>query len=103
MEGTSLHSGLEMRLNALAMRIAKLRLDIGQTKGPAKIVAVGEIEGLEQRYKMLEDQLHKLDSEGPGFRQDVKAEIEKWADDLTGTLENFVMRLDSQNLRAQHQ
>jgi archaellum component FlaC len=101
MEEMGLHSGLEIRLKALAMRIARLKQDIGQAKGLAKIVDGGEIERLEQRYKTLEDQLHKLDREGSGFRQDMKAEIEKRVDDLTGTLENFVMRLDSQNLLDQ--
>ncbi len=95
MEETGLHPGLEMRLTALATRIAKLRQKMSQAKGLEKIEEFGEIEELEQRYKVLEDHLRKLNREGPGFRQDMKAEIEKVADDLTGTVEDFVTWVDS--------
>jgi archaellum component FlaC len=63
-----------------------------QAKG---IEEFDEIEGLERRYKVLEDQLRKLNGEGPGFRQDVKAEIEQVADDLTGMVKEFVTLVDS--------
>jgi predicted nucleic acid-binding Zn-ribbon protein len=95
MEETGLHSGLEMRLTALATRIAALRQKMSHAKAPEKIEEFGEIEGLERRYKVLEDQLRKLNGEGPGFRQDMKAEIEKVADDLTSTVEEFVTWVDS--------
>ena len=101
MEKTGLHRGLEMRLAALATRIAKLKQDIGPAKGIEKIVDAGTIEQLEQRYKVLADQLRLLNREGSGFRQNVNAEIDKMIDDLTGTLESFVMRIDAQNLLDQ--
>ncbi len=44
---------------------------------------------------MLADQLRKLNGEGPGFRPGIKAEIEKVADDLTGTVADFVTWVDS--------
>ena len=95
MEATGLHPVLEMRLAALATRIAELRLMMSQAKGLEKIEEFGEIEELEQRYKVLEERLRKLNLEGPGFRQDMKAEIEKVADDLTGTIQDFVTWVDS--------
>ena len=95
MAETGLHSALEMRLAALATRIAKLRQTMRQAKGGEKIEEFDEIEGLERRYKMLEDQLRQLNGEGPSFREDMKAEIEKVADDLTGVVEEFVTWVDS--------
>ena len=95
MTETGLHSALELRLAALARLIAKLRQTMRQAKGIEKIEEFDEIEGLERRYNVLEDQLRKLNGEGLGFRQDVKAEIEKVADDLTGMVEEFVTWVDS--------
>ena len=94
MEETGLHRGLEMRLTALASRIAELRQKMNRAKRLEKIEEFGEIEELEQRYKALEDQLSKLNREGPGFRQDMKAEAEKVADDLTGTVADFMTWVD---------
>ena len=56
---------------------------------------------LEQRYKVLADQLRLLNREGSGFRQNANAEIDKMIDDLTGTVESFFMRIDAQNLLDQ--
>jgi predicted nucleic acid-binding Zn-ribbon protein len=95
MDEAGLHRGLEMKLTALATRIAKLRQKMSQAKGIEKIEEFGEIEELEQRYKVLDERLRKLNSERPGFRQDMKAEIEKVADDLTGTVADFVTWVDS--------
>lgn len=97
MEQHGLHRGLELRLEALAARIAALRLKMGAAQGAEKIEDFGEIEELEHRHKRLAEQLSALNREGPGFRQDVKAELEKIADDLSGTVEDFVMRVDSDN------
>jgi hypothetical protein len=88
-EESGLHSGLEIRLRSLELRIARLKQDMGKAIGLAKFEGDGEIESLDKRHKLLEDQLRELDREGPGFRQDVKAEIDKMADDLTGSLVNF--------------
>jgi archaellum component FlaC len=95
MEKHGLHRGLELRLKALARRIAALRRATTKTKGAQKIEEFGEIEELERRYEALDKRLHALNREGPGFRQDVKAELEKLADDLSGTLEDFTMWVDS--------
>ncbi len=95
MKEKGLHPGLEMRLTALAARIAQLRQKMSQAKGVEKIEEFGEIEELERRHQMLEDRLRKLNREGPGFRQDVKAEIEKVTDDLTGTVQDFMTWIDS--------
>jgi hypothetical protein len=34
-------------------------------------------------------------SDGSGFRSDVKAEVEKITDDLSGTVEDFLMWIDA--------
>ena len=95
MEKTGLHPGLEMRLNTLAARIATLKEKMSQAKGLERIDALGEIVELERRYKRLEDRLGALNREGPGSRQDMKAELEKVSDDLMGALEDLMMWTDS--------
>ena len=77
MENTGLHPGLE------------------------KMEEFGEIEDLEGRYKLLADRLRALNGEGPGFRPDMKAELEKVADDLSGTVDDFVSWVDSGYRRDQ--
>ncbi len=95
MEETGLHPALEMKLTALATRIASLRQKMSHAKVLEKIEELGEIGELERRHKVLADQLPGLNREGAGFRQDMKAELEKVADDLTGTVEDFVSWIDS--------
>lgn len=90
-----LHRGLEHRLEALAQRIAKLRQRMSAAKGTERLEELGEIEELDRRFDALAKRLQALNREGPGFRQDVKAELEKLADDLSGTVEDFVMWVDS--------
>jgi predicted nuclease with TOPRIM domain len=90
-----LHPGLEARLAALAERIAALRRRMSLAKGTEKLAEIGEVEQLERRYHALAENLRALDREGPGFRQNVKAELEKVADDLSATVEDFTMWIDS--------
>lgn len=95
MEQHGLHRGLEQRLRALEARIAALRQAMSRAKGEEKIEEFGEIAELEQRHRRLADRLRALDGEGPGFRQDAKAELEKLADDLSGVVEDFTLWVDS--------
>jgi predicted nucleic acid-binding Zn-ribbon protein len=95
MEKHGLHRGLELRLAALARRITALRHEMTRAKGAQKIEEFGEIEELQRRYDTLGKRLQALNREGPGFRQDVKAELEKLADDLSGTVEDFMLWADS--------
>ena len=90
----NLHPGLEMRLAALAERIGNLRQGATQESGLDRINDLGEIEQLERRHKLLSDELQALNAEGPGHWQNVKAEIEKRIDDVAGTVEEFIIRLD---------
>jgi predicted nucleic acid-binding Zn-ribbon protein len=90
-----LHRGLELRLEALAARIAALRQKMSRAKGAEKIEAFGEVDELDRRYAGLAERLRALDSEGPGLRQNAAAEVEKLADDLSGALEDFTMWVDS--------
>jgi hypothetical protein len=50
---------------------------------------------LERRHKELEGRLRGLNREGRGFQQDMKAEIEKVTDDLTGTAQDFMTWIDT--------
>ena len=95
MGSAGLHPGLETQLAALAARIAALKEKRRTATGSERLEELGEIEELERRQKALADGLRSLDGEGPGFRQDVKAELERMAHDLTASLEDFVMRTDS--------
>lgn len=95
MEERDSHRALELRLEALAERIATLRQSMARAKGAEKIEESGEIAERERRYRNLAERLQTLNREGPGFRQDVKAELEKVADDLSGTVEDFMMWIDS--------
>ena len=95
MEKPESHAGLEARLTALAGRIAHLRQVMRSATGLEKIKELGDIEELERRYRTLQDRLHDLNRDGPGFRPAVKAEIEKVADDLSATVEDFVMWIDA--------
>jgi predicted nucleic acid-binding Zn-ribbon protein len=97
MERTGLHPALEMRLTELASRIAELKQKMNRQPSLEKIEALGEVTQLGQRYRMLQDQLRSLNQEGPGVRQDLKAEYEKIADDLAANFSDFVIRLDSDN------
>jgi len=94
MKEKSLHPGLEMRLAALAERIVNLRQGMTQESGLDRIEDLGEIEQLERRHKLLSDELQALNAEGPGHWQNVKAEMEKRIDDVTSTVEEFIIRLD---------
>lgn len=95
MEGYGLHPELELGLQALGERIATLQQKMSQAKGVEKVEDFGEIEELQRRYDTLAERLRALNREGPGFRQDHKAELEKLADDLSGTVEDFVTWIDS--------
>ncbi|MDE2228790.1 MAG: hypothetical protein KGL11_07085 [Alphaproteobacteria bacterium] len=95
MKEHGLHRGLELRLEALAARIAALEQKMKRATGFTRIEDFGEVAELEQRHKALAGRLQELAREGPGFRQDVKAEIENLTDDLTNTVDDFVMWIDS--------
>jgi predicted nucleic acid-binding Zn-ribbon protein len=95
MEQRGLHRGLELRLEALAARIAALRSAMSRAKGEEKLADAGEVAELEQRHQRLAERLSALDGEGPGFRHNVKAEVEKMADDLSGVVEDFTLWVDS--------
>jgi len=101
MKETSLHPSLQMRLAALATRISELRQRASQVKGGERIEEFSEVEELERRYKTLDQQLRKLDQEGSGFRQDMKAEIEMVTDDLAGMVEDFFIWIDA-DFKADH-
>ncbi len=95
MEQPGLHPELETRLTVLAARIAELRTGMGKMTHAKKAIAACDMEELERRFKLLEERLHQLNSEGPGFLQGVKGEVEAVADDLMGRIDDFVARADS--------
>jgi hypothetical protein len=95
MEEAAFHPGLELRLEALAERIAGLREDVANAAGIEKIEELGAIDELERRHHELALRLHALDRAGPGIAQDMKAELERMIDDLTGTVADFILRADA--------
>ena len=101
MEESGLHPGLEIRLTVLATRIAELRQKASQAKSPERTEDLLEIEELERRYEVLEDDLRRLKTEGPGIRQDLSAGLEAVADDLLGWTEEHMRWIDSGYLANQ--
>lgn len=95
MQEKGLHPGLEMRLHSLASRINKLKQRMERADPLTRAKSLGEIRQLEQRCSALEDQLSSLNQEGAGFRQNLKAEYEKVADDLAASIQDFIIRADS--------
>jgi hypothetical protein len=95
MEQADLRPRLELRLTVLATRIAQLRQKMTHAAGSERIEELGEIDQLQERSKMLEKQLLDLEHQGAGAMPGVKAEIETMADDLAGTVDDFMMRIDA--------
>ena len=91
MEQASLDQGLEMRLEHLASRIESLK---AQAEGFEKIDEIGRLDQLEHRYKDLENRMQELNREGPGFRHEMKNELEKLSYDLSGAIDEFIMWVD---------
>lgn len=89
------HRVLEARLHALVARIEEAKLRLAKTPGADRIEAFGEIKELEGRHRKLTARLSHLEREGPGLRQDMKAELEALADDLSGAVEDFMIWVDS--------
>ncbi|HXS38920.1 MAG TPA: hypothetical protein VN766_01980 [Stellaceae bacterium] len=95
MDEQGLHRGLEQQLEALAARIAALQQKLGAASGSERVEERGEIAELQRRYEEIVGRLRALQSEGPSFRQETKAELEKIAADLSGNVEDFVSWVDS--------
>ncbi|MGH7035328.1 MAG: hypothetical protein ACREFL_16465 [Stellaceae bacterium] len=95
MDEQGLHRGLELQLEALATRIAALRQKMSTAGGGERVEELGEIEDLQHRYEETVARLRALQSAGPGFRREAKAELEKIAADLSGNVEDFVTWVDS--------
>lgn len=95
MEEAGLHPGMDIRLTALAERIAALRQKIQQNDNPEQLAKFGSIEELETRYKQMKVELDRLNLEGPGFLQDMKAGVDAMAIDLKGWVEDHIMWIDS--------
>src|SRR5271165_5293082 len=91
MEQASLDQGLSMRLEHLASRIESLKAQIAKAEGFEKIDEIGRLDQLEHRYKDLENRMRELNREGPGFRHEMKNELEKLSYDLSGAIDEFIM------------
>jgi hypothetical protein len=90
-----LHPGHGLCPEALAERIGVLRRPMAKATGVERVADLGEIDEPDRRYRRLADRLQALNREATGFRSDVKAEVEKIADDLSGTVEDFLMWIDA--------
>jgi len=90
---------MELRLAALAQRIARMKQAMSAANGAAKVEALGEITRLEGRYNELQEQFNQLNNEGLGFRQALKAEIEARMDAVLATIDDAAIRLDRADWR----
>ncbi len=95
MEQAGLHQGLELRLEVLKDRMRTLAEKMSRAEGVQKIDNLGDLDRLERRYDELKSRLDALNREGPGFRHELKNELEKLSADLSGTLDDFIMWTDS--------
>ena len=95
MEEAGLHPGLDIRLTALAERIAALRQKISQNDNPEQLAKFGSLKEIESRYKRLGIELDRLNLEGPGFLQDLEAGIDAMDIDLKGWVEDHIIWIDS--------
>jgi hypothetical protein len=95
MEKHSLHPALEVRVAALAARVAELKRKMSRPADLGHSLGSAEIAELEARRQMLEDKVRDLKQAGPSFQQDVKSEIEAVADDMTGWIEDHLRWIDS--------
>ncbi len=73
------------RLDVLRGRIIALHKTIATADGLGKVEAQTQLADLEQRHKKLEGQLHALG--GDSMWQNVKAELELMADDLSSSVD----------------
>lgn len=89
------HSALKSRIRTLGMRTAALRRKMSVMKDPTKISRLGELNELEKRHKHLEERLREIDAQGPGFRQDVHAELTLLADNFEGMLDSFMFSTEA--------
>ena len=95
MDQADFRSGLTLRLTVLAARIAELRQKMSGADRPERIAEFGAIDSLQQRYDALDTRLLEFDQEDADAASGVKAEIATMAEDLAGTLDDFVMRIDA--------
>ena len=86
-----LHPELAQRLRMLEGRITTLKQKLNAGSGSEKVNGSGTLHALEQRHGSLQERVRTLDDEGPGFRQDVKAEIIVMADDLHAMIDSMIV------------
>jgi uncharacterized coiled-coil DUF342 family protein len=97
MEAPKFYREQESRLDELGKQIAALRSRIKGTQKGETARRLADLRNLESRRKMLIDRLNQLRDQGPGFRQEVKAELEKMSGDLSANVQEFVTWTDSQS------
>ena len=95
MKDNILHPGLQLRLELLATRIAKLKLAIRNEDGLRKIDDQIQIDALTKEYEALEGTLRTLSREGPGIRSAVKSALAQVGFDMRASIDAFVSRLES--------
>ncbi|MGA7327933.1 MAG: hypothetical protein WBX25_26465 [Rhodomicrobium sp.] len=96
MHEQSLHRGLELRLETLSDRIRTLKQKTARLEGIQKLQSEARVAELEQRRNELEARMQELNSQGKGFQQSLKDEIDMLTYDLGSNLDDYVMRLDSE-------
>lgn len=91
----TLYRGLRLRRDALVERINALREKAARTDGVEKLDILSQITQLERRRQRFEKRLQDLNCEKPGAGSMMKAMIENLVYDLTGAVENFILKADS--------
>jgi chaperonin cofactor prefoldin len=86
-----LHPELGQRLRMLEGRINTLQQTLKAETGSNKVYGCGTLHALEQRHDSLQERIRTLNDEGPGFRQNVKAEIIVMADDLHAMIDSMIV------------
>jgi len=85
MDQTNAHQAMQERLDTLLGRITALNKTIITADGIRKIEAQTQLADLEHRHAKLAGQLQALS--GDGVWQNVKAELELMADDLSNSVD----------------
>ena len=86
---------MKMRIKTLGIRITALENTMEKSTDSSRVAKLGELHELEGRHKDLEERLRQICREGPGLRQDVKADLNLLADNIEGGLDSLMFSVDA--------
>ena len=88
------HDALELRLKDLTNRTVILKLRSERMEGINKLRYGREIERLEHQQQELKNRLRRLEREGSGFWEELKADIRESIIELPSVFERWIEWLD---------